>query len=226
MKKAIILILSLFVFIPFIADAKTDLSKYKYTNLAETAKLEGYTTHTSNNDADDVKIFLFWGDGCPHCSEFIKYINEYDKENDNIQLYAFEVWYEKANSALISELEKEFNVTIKGVPFIVIGDQYFSGFAEGMKSKMEEAIKKTKTSKNYPLTITTTSTTTGTNTTTKEYKETNTTTSSTTTKAAKNEKAETFGSRSENKTVNYILIGASIVALLVVLIIVIKCIKK
>ncbi len=154
MKKILFIILGLFIFIPFVGNAQVNLDKYKYTNLSETASLEGYTTHTSSNNADDVKIFLFWGDGCPHCSDFIKYINEYDKKNDNIQLYAFEVWYESANSGLLDVLGQEFNTTIRGVPFIVIGDQYFSGFGETMKDDIEDAINKAKTKKEYRLTVT------------------------------------------------------------------------
>lgn len=186
MKKLIVMLLSIFVFIPIVGNASVDVTKYTYTNLEETIKAEGGKTSGTYQVSDDnVNIYLLWGKGCPHCSDFISYIKDYYKDFNHINLYAFEVWYEENNQPLLDLLGKEFNTQIRGVPFIIIGDRYFSGFGKSMESQIDEAIKseynksKDKRSKRVYVTTKGTKTTTNTIGATKEYPETNTTTSTT-----------------------------------------------
>ena len=240
MKKAIIMIICLFAFIPFVANANVDVSKYKYTNLEDTIKAEGGKPEVKYQTSDDnVNIYLLWGKGCPHCSDFIEYLANYYKDFSHINLYAFETWYEEKNQDLFDIVGKEFSTQIRGVPFIVIGDKYFSGFSSAMESQIDSAIKaeynKTKDKRSKRLYVTTkgtqsTTTTTGT-TTTKEYPETNTTTSSYKFNTYENKVAEkTKDQKKEKKelsdTTKYIIYGLAGVIGLAFILFIIKGLKR
>ena len=41
---------------------------------------------------DVINIYLFRGDGCPHCAKAEEFLEEYS-DNDNVEVYDYEVWY-------------------------------------------------------------------------------------------------------------------------------------
>ena len=82
---------------------------------------------------EKINVYLFRGEGCPHCEEAIEWFDntlskdeEYSKYYELVQ---YEVWYDKDNSALMDKVAKALGTEANGVPFIVIGDKYFSGFS-------------------------------------------------------------------------------------------------
>lgn len=92
-------------------------------------------------DKDKINLYLFHGDGCPHCAEekvWLKGIKEKYKENLNI--YMFEVWYSKKNRTLLDAVQEKFKSDESGVPYTVIGDSYYVGFSDTISSMMENKI--------------------------------------------------------------------------------------
>ncbi|MGD8373633.1 MAG: glutaredoxin domain-containing protein [Candidatus Woesebacteria bacterium] len=85
------------------------------------------------NAAEDttsgVNIYLFWGQGCPHCAKAKPFLEELDKNSDKIHLYTYEVYYNSQNQKLFQEVGRMFNAS-SGVPLIVIGDRTFVGYSE------------------------------------------------------------------------------------------------
>ena len=66
------------------------------------------------------------------------------------ELVKYEVWYDKDNSQLMSDVADELGTEASGVPFIVIGDKYFSGFsATTSPEQLKNAIKEQYESKEY-----------------------------------------------------------------------------
>ena len=103
----------------------------------------GTTVHA---ESKKVNVYLFRGEGCPHCEEAIEWFNdELSKDEEYKDLYKlvkYEVWYDENNSALMQEVATELGTEASGVPFIVVGDQYFSGFsATQSPDKIKAAIK-------------------------------------------------------------------------------------
>ncbi len=84
-------------------------------------------------------VYLFHGDGCPHCEEAIAYFNSISDEY-SFNLIAYEVWYNENNSAIMQQIATKLNVDASGVPFIVIGKQAFSGYAESYNEDIIAAI--------------------------------------------------------------------------------------
>lgn len=78
-----------------------------------------------------VKLYLFYGDGCPHCAEEEEFFDEYLKDNNNVELVKYEVWYSSDNRELLQKVQDKINNHQNGVPFLVIGDKSIVGYIKG-----------------------------------------------------------------------------------------------
>ena len=88
-------------------------------------------------DTNEVKVYLFRGEGCPHCEEAIEWFDSIEgKYGDKFQLISYETWYNDENQELLDQVGNTLKQEISGVPFIIIGQQNWSGFS----SNMEEGI--------------------------------------------------------------------------------------
>ena len=90
--------------------------------------------HESDIDLGSNKpnIYIFWGDGCPHCKALAKFISKLPAETkDKVNIYSFEVWGDKDNKTLMKNFGKYLNQDVRGVPFMVIGDKIFDGYSSG-----------------------------------------------------------------------------------------------
>lgn len=91
-------------------------------------------SHESDINLSDNKpnIYIFWGDGCPHCKALAKFISKLPTETKNkINIYSFEVWDDKDNKSFMKNFGKFLDQDVSGVPFIVIGDKIFDGYSSG-----------------------------------------------------------------------------------------------
>ena len=93
---------------------------------------------------DKVNVYVFRGEGCPHCEELKDYLDGLDSETKSkFEVKDFEVWYNKDNSKLmdeIAELRNEKDRAI-AVPYIIIGDKSWIGFDEStMGSEIKSQI--------------------------------------------------------------------------------------
>lgn len=91
-------------------------------------------------DNKKVTLYLFHGDGCPHCEEEMKFLETIEKKYDNFEIVKYEVWYDDKNSELLNKVLDVFNLTSRGVPTNVIGDTIIVGFGSSTGSKIERAI--------------------------------------------------------------------------------------
>ena len=78
----------------------------------------------------DLNIYLFYGDGCPHCKEEEEWFKSYLKKNDFIKIHRYEVWYNKDNQEKYSKVHDILNDTSSGIPYLIIGETVISGFDE------------------------------------------------------------------------------------------------
>lgn len=90
--------------------------------------------HESDIDLSSNKpnIYIFWGDGCPHCKALAKFISKLPAETkDKVNIYSFEVWSDKDNKAFMKKFGKYLGQDVSGVPFMIIGDKIFDGYSSG-----------------------------------------------------------------------------------------------
>lgn len=94
----------------------------------------------SQEKKEKINVYLFWGDGCPHCEHAKDFFSNNSEYSRYYNLIDYEVWYNSDNRELMSKIANEFEVSGNGVPFIVIGDKYFSGYSSRLDSEINEAI--------------------------------------------------------------------------------------
>ncbi len=94
---------------------------------------------TINVSAKEIELYLFHGDGCPHCAEEINFLGTLNPNDVHINKY--EVWYNEENATLMERVKKNLGIDRQGVPLTVIGDTYILGFGSGTDKKIERAIK-------------------------------------------------------------------------------------
>ena len=104
---------------------------------------EGDTDSASNNeDSKKVKLYFFHGDGCPHCAEAEEFFDSIkDEYGDKFEVVAYEVWYDTDNNELLQKVGEARDEKISGVPYILIGDKSWSGYASNLDDEIIDAIK-------------------------------------------------------------------------------------
>lgn len=107
---------------------------------------------TDKKETKKVNVYLFRGDGCPHCQEAEEWFDELKKDEEYSKYYElvdYEVWYNEDNASLMEKVAKDLGTEANGVPFIVVGEKYFSGFSQDMAKDIKAAIKDQYNNKDY-----------------------------------------------------------------------------
>lgn len=146
MKKKIIysLLLTVLLLPIRVFAEKVDITNYNTTNLEEAFKDENikYDLGTYQENDNQVTIYMFRGKGCIHCQDFLQYVNDtlLKQYGDKFKLITFETWYDTKNSALLDKVVNFLGEEKSAVPFIIIGDKHFLGYASSLNSEIEAAI--------------------------------------------------------------------------------------
>lgn len=89
---------------------------------------------------DNVTLYFFHGDGCPHCADEEEFLESIEDKYPNLNIVRYEVWYNTENAKLMSLVAEKIYTGRTGVPFNVIGSTVITGFGPGTDSKLERAI--------------------------------------------------------------------------------------
>ena len=100
--------------------------------------------------ANTVNLYLFYGDGCPHCAEEEEFLEEYLKDKDDVVLNRYEVWNNRENQELLVKVQNAINNHSTGVPYLVIGNKPYVGYYDGITNvQIDEQIERVRKQKNF-----------------------------------------------------------------------------
>ncbi|MFH1535402.1 MAG: hypothetical protein ABIF80_05505 [Patescibacteria group bacterium] len=96
----------------------------------------------AGEEQEDINIYFFWGDGCPHCAKEESFLEELKTEYNNINIQDFEVWHSADNRQVLKNAGQILDKNVSGVPFTIIGEKTFSGYLsdETTGVELEKAI--------------------------------------------------------------------------------------
>ena len=118
------------------SDVIHSVTESVYTLNAEVDKIEF--------SDDKVNVYVFWGNGCPHCADLKELLKTYYSETlkGKFNVYGFEVWYNKENSNLMFSIADLVGnrKDVTGVPYLVIGKSTMIGYADYNASKVKEML--------------------------------------------------------------------------------------
>lgn len=113
------------------------VTKILLTAIMAVAALSPFTKARA---AEPINVYIFHGDGCPHCQEALEFFDSI-KDESMFKLVKYEVWYNEDNSALLQKVADKLDKEVSGVPFIVIGDKVIAGYSEELNDEITESIK-------------------------------------------------------------------------------------
>jgi thiol-disulfide isomerase/thioredoxin len=87
-----------------------------------------------------VVIYLFWGDGCPHCASEKPFLQELAQRSPGVEVREYEVWYNEGNRALLAKMGEAYGFDPNGVPVTFVGDQHWVGYADSIGQEIEKAV--------------------------------------------------------------------------------------
>lgn len=86
---------------------------------------QAYALETKNT----VNLYLFYGEGCPHCAQEMRALEPYIAEQDNITYSKFEIYYNPINQKLMKQVGEKLKIDASGVPLTIVGDEAFIGYS-------------------------------------------------------------------------------------------------
>ena len=79
---------------------------------------------------DKVDLYLFYGDGCPHCAQLENFLITYNEMNNDIVIHKYEVWYDEDSQEKLKKVQELMDNKSNGVPYLVIGNNVILGYME------------------------------------------------------------------------------------------------
>lgn len=98
--------------------------------------------------AETTNIYLFYGEGCPHCQALEEYLDKAYKNDKDVKVYKYEVWSNTENQKTWLEVQQITNKEARGVPYFIIGEKVYQGYnsTPSWEETVDNGIKKAKTS--------------------------------------------------------------------------------
>lgn len=88
------------------------------------------------------KIYMFYGDGCPHCKAEAKYLDKLLKEEkyQNYELEKYEVWYNSDNAKKYDEATNIIDMPSKSIPYLVVGTNAIIGYDSSYNERIKAVL--------------------------------------------------------------------------------------
>ena len=75
-----------------------------------------------------VDVYLFWGDGCPHCEREIDLLKRLEEREPRLRVHYLEVWRNAGNLEAYVAVAKRLALDDPGVPLTLVGDVVMVGY--------------------------------------------------------------------------------------------------
>jgi glutaredoxin len=102
-----------------------------------------FFTQFVHADTNAVNAYLFYGSGCPHCAKERQFLsNVLINKYPDLKIHEYEVYYSSKNISLFEKVATKLKSDASGVPFLIIGDQYFVGYSDSISPiEIEQRVK-------------------------------------------------------------------------------------
>ncbi|MEW6649570.1 MAG: thioredoxin family protein, partial [Chloroflexota bacterium] len=87
-----------------------------------------------------VSVYMFWGEGCPHCALAKPYLESLPQQYPGVELRFYEIWNNVENQQLFQKFAAAAGFEARYVPTIFIGDRHWEGYNPAINHEIESAI--------------------------------------------------------------------------------------
>lgn len=92
------------------------------------------------DEAADVTLVLFHGEGCPHCAAERTWLEQLAAAHPDLQVTQYEVWNSAENRAVLQAYAEQLGFDPVGVPVTIVGERVWIGFSESIAAQIESAV--------------------------------------------------------------------------------------
>ena len=89
---------------------------------------------------NNVNLYLFWGNGCPHCAHAEEVLEPFIKDNKYVTYNTYEVYYSTENQKKMQDIGEKLNIDASGVPLIIVGDKPYVGFSDTTGTEIKKRL--------------------------------------------------------------------------------------
>jgi thiol-disulfide isomerase/thioredoxin len=87
-----------------------------------------------------VYIYLFWGDGCPHCAAAKPFLESLPEKYSNVIYQSIEIYNDQDNLQFFSNMAEKYDIEQLGVPTIFVGPHFVQGYSEELDQQIIDVI--------------------------------------------------------------------------------------
>ncbi len=90
----------------------------------------------------ELRLYLFHQSSCPHCNEEIKFLETIKDDYPTLDIVMYEISGNEMNYNFYNKVLKETGINANGVPFTMIGTDYYVGYTESIGESIKKSIDK------------------------------------------------------------------------------------
>jgi thiol-disulfide isomerase/thioredoxin len=90
--------------------------------------------------ARHLDLWVFWGDGCPHCEEQKPFLADLAARHPGLTIHSHEIWRSDADHALFRTLARFHGIEAGAVPTVFVGGRAFIGDAPEIRRAIEATV--------------------------------------------------------------------------------------
>lgn len=99
------------------------------------------TVAAQNNQTD---LYLFYGKGCPHCSQAEIFLQNIAPEHPELNIIEKEIYFNNENRKFFQQMTASYGKQLQGVPTMFINGKMFVGFSNSIKQALKKEIERCK----------------------------------------------------------------------------------
>lgn len=107
---------------------------------AETALTAVNTNTGTEEPGQRFSVYFFWGEGCPHCDAEKPFLKELQTRFHYMDVKPYEVWHNKQNAGLLSNMAHAYGIRSSGVPMTFVDKKAFVGFNTEIGKAIADAV--------------------------------------------------------------------------------------
>lgn len=90
-----------------------------------------------NAEEKEIRLYLFHSSSCPHCKAEIEFLDSIKDDYPSLKVIEYEVSKNEMNYNFYNKVLKKTGINATGVPFTLIGTDYYVGFDENTDTDKE-----------------------------------------------------------------------------------------
>jgi len=91
---------------------------------------------------NNVRLYLFHRESCTHCQDEIEFLDKIKDDYPTLEIIKYEIENNEMNYNLYRKVIEETGLNVNGVPFTIIGTDYYVGYTKTIGESIKDSIER------------------------------------------------------------------------------------